>query len=204
MRPRYFAIVPAAGQSARMGEPKLLLPLAGSPLITHVLRAWQRSRVGHIVAVIRPGDERLAEVIRTAGIELAIPATPPPDMKASIQTALRHILTRFSPTATDAFLVAPADVPGLSPGVIDALIERHLTGDKSILVPTIAGRRGHPVLFPWPLAAEVHSLSAGDGLDSLVRRQATLTVPCDDVVAGNGINPFADMDTPEDYRRLSE
>src|SRR5262245_14413038 len=134
--PRYFAIVPAAGNSARMGEPKLLLPLAGAPLITHVLWAWQNSRVDHVIAVIRPGDDRLAETVRAASIEPVIPAAPPPDMKASIQAGLRHIAAQFSPTASDAYLVAPADMPRLSPGVIDALIKRHHSAEEKILVPT--------------------------------------------------------------------
>lgn len=39
---RAFAIVPAAGESRRMGGPaKLLLPLQGVPLIAHTLIAWQ-------------------------------------------------------------------------------------------------------------------------------------------------------------------
>src|SRR5206468_2671852 len=32
LMPRYFALIPAAGHSTRMGQSKLLLPLAGQPL----------------------------------------------------------------------------------------------------------------------------------------------------------------------------
>jgi molybdenum cofactor cytidylyltransferase len=37
---RAFAIIPAAGESRRMGEPKLLLPVNGRPLIAHTISAW--------------------------------------------------------------------------------------------------------------------------------------------------------------------
>ena len=67
--PRTFALIPAAGHSTRMGQPKLLLPLAGQPLILHTIAAWQQSRVDRIVVVVRPGDEALAEVVRTADVD---------------------------------------------------------------------------------------------------------------------------------------
>ena len=200
---RTFAVVPAAGHSARMGEPKLLLPLAGEPLVWHTIRAWQRSQVDQIVVVVRPGDERLAEVVSRAGALLVIPAVPPPDMKASIQAALQQIDEQFSPVGADAFLVAPADMPRLSPAIIGALIHRHQKENQRILVPTITGQRGHPVLFPWPLAAEVHALAENEGLDAIVRRHEPLQVACDEFVAAEE-HPFADIDTPQDYRRLSE
>src|SRR5262245_57983097 len=158
MTPRHFALIPAAGYSCRMGEPKLLLPLAGRPLIVHTIDAWQRSRVDRIIVVVRPGDTPLLDVVggasRSGGayIDLVIPAEPPPDMKASLQAALQHIERGFAPTAIDAFLVAPADMPHLSTSIIDRLMLRHMANSSpKILAPTIAGRRGHPVLFPWPV-----------------------------------------------------
>src|SRR5438874_8065053 len=102
---RHFAIVPAAGHSVRMGQPKLLLPLAGRPLIAHVIEAWQRSRVDQIIVVVRPGDEALAEILRERRdrVDIVIPVLPPPDMKASIQAALAHIERNYAPSADDGF-----------------------------------------------------------------------------------------------------
>ena len=71
-------------------------------------------------------------------------------MKASLQAALRHIDANFAPAASDAFLVAPADMPRLSAAIINRLLDEHYANPESaILVPTLRGRRGHPVLFPW-------------------------------------------------------
>src|SRR5437667_12426851 len=99
MTQRYFALVPAAGHSARMGEPKRLMPVAGQPLILHTLAAWQRSRVDQVVVVVRPGDDDLTAAVinqsRVQGprsnVEIVVPDLPPPDMKASLQAALKHI-----------------------------------------------------------------------------------------------------------------
>src|SRR6266436_4701322 len=186
MTARHFAIVPAAGHSVRMGRPKLLLRLAGQPLIAHVIDAWQRSRVDRVVVVVRPGDEALAEILRERGdrVETVIPATPPADMKASIQAALKHVEERFAPSADDGFLVAPADMPRLSLAIIDRLMERHLAEPSvNVFMPMIAGRRGHPVLFSWQLAAAVHQLGGNEGLNSIVDRQQPVIVPCEDLIA---------------------
>ena len=200
--PRTFALIPAAGHSTRMGQPKLLMSLGDRPLILHTIDAWQRSWIDRIVAVVRPGDDALAEIVRSAGVDLVVPDAPPPDMKASLQTALRYIEQSFAPTGDDAFLVAPADMPQLSAAVINRLIDQHrASGESSILVPTISGRRGHPVLFPWFLATEVHGLKAGEGLNAIVERQNPRQIACEDLVAEDEY-PFADIDTPEDFRRL--
>jgi molybdenum cofactor cytidylyltransferase len=201
--PRCFAILPAAGLSSRMGQPKLLMRLEERPLILHTIDAWRRSRVDCIFIVIRPGDDALAEVVRTAGSELVIPESPPPDMKASVQAALLHIAATSAPIASDAFLVAPADMPRLSPAVVNRLIDKHFSsGQASILVPTIFNRRGHPVLFPWPCAADVHSLQPDEGLNAIVERADPWLVLCEDLVMPNEY-PFADIDTPDDFRKLS-
>lgn len=200
---RSFGIVPAAGRSLRMGRPKLLLPWGGRPLIVQTLAAWQASRVQRVVVVVRPDDDALAEVVRSCGVDLLLPPTPPPDMKASVEAALHWLAATCRPAADDAFLVAPADMPRLSPAVIDRLLTAYAELDRpQIIVPTRQGRQGHPVLFPWFLAAEVDTLPAGEGLRLLCQRHAPRSISCDDLVA-SGDDPFLDFDTPQDYARWS-
>src|SRR5262245_18997478 len=199
--PRHFAIVPACGQSMRMGQPKLLLPLEGKPLVLHLLDAWRSSVVTSVTAVVRRDDEELAALLKGAGAEVVLPALPPRDMKASIQAALLHIQERHAPATFYAFLAAPADIPQLSPAIISALISHHNEQPGSILTPTLAGRRGHPVLFPWPLAEQVFALRADEGLNALTGRHPLIEVACDALVPA-GSQPFADIDTPEQYRAL--
>lgn len=197
-----------------MGEPKLLLPVAGRPLIVHTLGAWLGSRVDQIVVVVRPGDHNLTAVLDRAAeskvqgpkskVDLVIPDVAPPDMKASVQAALRHIEGRNAPTVEDAFLLAPADMPGLSAAIADRLIERSVSAGRTrILAPTIDGKRGHPVLFPWPFAAEVFALGDGEGLNTVVESHPPQLVACEDLVA-SGEHPFADIDTPEEYQQANK
>lgn len=193
---RGFAILPAAGRSARMGTPKLLLPFDGEPLIARVLSVWRASHVDRIVLVVHPQDARLAELGRAQGADVVVPESPPPDMKASVQHALQYLQSRWNPAGRDAWLVAPADMPQLNSAAIDAVLSAYQQSETSIVVPCHGGRRGHPVAFPWSLAPEVSRLGAHQGLNVLVARHPVREIDVPD----SGI--LVDFDTPDDYRRL--
>lgn len=201
MPPRFFAVIPAAGASTRMGVPKLLLPMEGGTMIEKTLAAWTASKVDRIVVVVRPDDRELAMVCRSHGADVFVPPVAPPEMRDSVQYGLRHIEVSLSPSAEDAWLLAPADMPNLSPRVANALISAHSSNHPAILVPTLGGKRGHPILFPWTLTGEVFSLSAAEGLNVLRQRHESREIPCD-ANEPAGAAAFSDVDTPQDYQRL--
>jgi len=196
--PRFFAVVPAAGRSARMGEPKLLLPWGDSTMIEHVLAQWRAADVARVVIVVHPADARLAELCRGAGAVVVQPEVPPADMKASVRHALNWITEHEAPRAQDAWLLAPADMPLVTPAVIRAVIAAHDKTAPRIIAPIAAGRRGHPVLFPWPLADEVAGLAENEGVSAIVQRHAVK-----ELAWPNAQEVLTDIDTPEEYRKNS-
>ncbi len=195
---RAFAIIPAAGRSQRMGRPKLLLPWGAGTVIESVIAAWRTSGVLRCVVVVHPDDTELAEICRAAGADVVVPKSPPPDMKASVGCGLEFVAATHQPAAGDAWLVAPADMPLLSATAIDQVLAAHRPAAPRIIVPTHAGRRGHPVLFPWTLAAEVGRLGEGEGLARLLQRHAPVEV------ASSERTILLDFDTPADYQDLHE
>lgn len=195
---RSYAIIPAAGRSSRMGARKLLMPWGESTVIEHVLGVWRASSVTRVVVVVCPGDEDLPALCGPCGAEVVVPPSPPEDMKASVRFGLEFITRTWLPQPSDVWLLAPADMPRLSSRIIDQLVELHDPNHPRIIVPANQGKRGHPVLFPWPAAEAVHQLAAHEGVNALLARYALRTIECDDP----GI--FHDLDTPEDYRRLRE
>ena len=201
MSSRFFAIIPAAGNSTRMGVPKLQLPMDGATMIETTLAAWRASQIDKVVVVVRLDDQELAMICSAQGVDVVVPPLAPPEMKDSVQYGLKHIEANFAPTDEDAWLLAPADMPRLSPRVINALIAAYSLYRGVILVPTLGGKRGHPVLFPWTFAAEVSSLPATEGLNVLRQRHESREVPCDSIEPA-GDSAFGDIDTPEDYERL--
>jgi molybdenum cofactor cytidylyltransferase len=179
------------------------MPVAGRPLILATLAAWRQSRVEGIVVVVRSDDLPLADVVRATGVDVVIPAAAPPDMKASIGCGLEYFARTLHPEPTDCWLVAPADMPRLSPAIIDRLLNRAASLPKQVLIPTLTGRRGHPVLLPWKLASEVSRLPENEGLNALIDRNGPELIACDDLVPPSS-QAFADIDTPEDWRSLGE
>jgi molybdenum cofactor cytidylyltransferase len=203
MSPRSFAIVPAAGISVRMGEPKLLLPIAGKPLILHTLAAWRKAGITRVVVVVRPDDAALVHLLRGEDVDVVVPPIAPPDMKASIAFGIEHVAATYRPDDRDVWLVAPADMPGLSPAIVHELLRVAAERPKRILIPTLAGKSGHPVLLPWLLAAQLATLKPDEGLNALIERNNPLLVGCDGFVDRTE-TAFADIDTPADLARFAE
>ena len=194
-----FAILPAAGRSRRMAEPKLLLDFGGRPLIDLVLQAWIDSHVDRVVVVVRSDDEPLAAYCRRPQVDLVIPETEPADMRASIEFGLDHVARHYQPSVNDAWLVAPADLPGLSFEVVNALLASYRPDSPGVLVPTVDGTRGHPALLPWSCAAQLSRLPFDVGLNSLLRDTTIQTMVREVVWHDRGV--LEDMDTPQDYLR---
>ncbi|MDG2360467.1 MAG: NTP transferase domain-containing protein, partial [Planctomycetaceae bacterium] len=63
-----FAIVPAAGRSRRMGQPKLVMDLGGKTVIERLLTTLSLLSVDETVVVFRRGDEELTNVIKALGL----------------------------------------------------------------------------------------------------------------------------------------
>jgi molybdenum cofactor cytidylyltransferase len=195
---RVFAVVPAAGHSRRMGRDKLLLTIQGRTVIGRLLEALRAAGVAETVVVIRPNDEPLAQAVAAAGASLVRPEQEPPDMRASVELGLAAVRERFTPTAQDAWLLVPADHPILDADQLRAILKAWVNSEASILVPTHAGRRGHPTVFRWSLAAAVARLPKDCGVNALVRdSDDVLEFPCESDAV------LLDLDTPDDVERLN-
>jgi molybdenum cofactor cytidylyltransferase len=193
---RSFAVIPAAGRSERMGAAhKLLLPLAGRPLIDHILTAWAASCATRAVVVVRPDDAELAACCRRFPVDVVVPPAPPGDMKRSVQLALEHIQTTYAPADDDAVLLAPADMPRLRASIIDFVLHAYAETRAEAVVPTFNRQRGHPVVLRWSRAREIHALAPHEGVNALIARVAVQELPCQlpQIVE--------DVDTMEDFER---
>ena len=188
-----------------MGQPKLLLDLAGRTVIARVIEALRNSGVSRCLVVVRRDDSDLIREVMAAGGEVVLPETDPADMRASVEWGLKGISpallttsnSRFS-TPCDGWLLVPADHPTLNPQLVCDLIAAWRTSPTQIAVPVFEGQRGHPTIFPWSLAEEVFRLSPQQGLNSVLRSdpERIHEVPVADP------RVLDDLDTPEDLLRL--
>jgi molybdenum cofactor cytidylyltransferase len=186
------AVVLAAGESKRMGVPKLLLPYRGATMIEAVLAGVTASRVDATLVVLGSGRRSVREKIRRFPVSAAVNTRFREGMLSSIQKGVASL-----PRGFRAVLIVLGDQPGISPSVIDALIEAWKGGRKGIVVPAFGGRRGHPLLLDLKYRRDIERLSPSTGLRGLLAAhpEDILEVNLSDAAV------LVDIDTPEDYRK---
>lgn len=197
-RRRLFAVIPAAGRSRRMGRPKLLLPLGSTTVIGRLLEVLSAADIEAFV-LARSDDEALRAEATRCGAVVVQPESPPPEMRISVEHLLQAIEKQHSPQADDGWLLIPADHPLLAPSTLRQLVHAWRESPTQIVLPSFGGRRGHPTLLPWSLAADVQALPADVGINHLVRQhpERVSEVAVDDPMV------LFDIDTPADYERAN-
>jgi molybdenum cofactor cytidylyltransferase len=194
-----FGLIPAAGKSSRMGVPKLALPLGERTVLEHVIGTLREAGVPEIVVVVGHHVPALARLAEKAGAHALLLPEETAEMRQTVELGLAWIEARFHPDPNDDWLLLPADHPTLDPEIIRALIAaRQANPERSIVVPTFQGKRGHPVLLTWSHVASIRTFSPAPGLNSYLRQQAEQTLE----ITVDHAEILCDLDTPEDYDRL--
>lgn len=176
-RPRLAALITAAGASTRMGSPKALVPWRGVPLLLHQARVLATSpALVDLVAVLGAASD----TIRHAAAAWDCPPlrlVDNPRWAEGRSTSLEVGATSLI-RPCEAILIAAVDQP-LDPIVLATLLDDFQPGDRALL-PSHAGRSGHPVLLSAALLPELRTLTRlPEGLRTLVRAAAPRLVPVD-------------------------
>ena len=124
-RPRYFALIPAAGVGARMeaGSPKQYLPIAGKPMLRHAVDAFLASPlIAHTYIVVSAEDGLIDTVVpeQGAGVGISVLRCGGATRMETILNGLQAL--RGSLASHDQVLVHDAARPGLTPALIAKLI----------------------------------------------------------------------------------
>jgi molybdenum cofactor cytidylyltransferase len=186
-------VVLAAGRSSRLGRPKQLLPLAGVPILGHVLSNAAASALDEVVLVLGHEAAAIAAAVGVRGPRIVVN----PDHAAGQSSSLRVGLAAVAPDA-EAVVFLLGDQPGVAPATIDAVIAGYRATGGPIVVPAYGGRWGNPILFARPLFPELAGVEGDEGARGVVRAHAAEAVV---VAAGEGPPP-GDVDTEEDYAAL--
>ncbi|HYH82738.1 MAG TPA: nucleotidyltransferase family protein [Longimicrobium sp.] len=190
-------IVLAAGRSRRMGSPKALLRLGPATFLERAVSALGAGGCGAVVVVTGPATDETAREIAAAAAQLGAEVAVNPDIGSEQIDSLRAGLRALGGDA-EAAVVLPVDVPGVAAELVRAVIDRFRATEAPVVQPFDGTRHGHPVLFAraaWPALLEGE---LPEGARTVIRaheaERAEVPVPRLD----------ADVDTPDDYRRLLE
>jgi molybdenum cofactor cytidylyltransferase len=189
------AILLAAGESHRMGaHNKLLLPVAGVPLIRRSALTLLDSPVHEVVVVL--GHE--AEQVRPLLMDLPLTIVENEHYREGQMTSVHTGLAALAQPC-DGVMVCLADQPLLTPADIRMLMDTFSRTGAAVLVPTYEGRRGNPIVLSWVHREQILSGDRNLGCKRLIERHpdlvSTVDMPTDHVVF--------DLDTPDDYQALS-
>jgi molybdenum cofactor cytidylyltransferase len=187
-----WAIILAAGESRRMGEPKLLLPFGQKTIIETVVDHVIQSKADRGLVVIGHNEEKIRKKIRDLPITIVVNPAYRQGMLSSVQRGFASL-----PEDARAALIVLGDQPSIPPSVIDRIVDAKDKTEKGIVIPIHKGRRGHPILIAMKYREEVMRLDPETGLRGLVHDHA------DDVLEVEVYNPaiLKDIDTAEDYTR---
>jgi molybdenum cofactor cytidylyltransferase len=187
-----WAVVLAAGESRRMGQPKLLLPYGNGTIIEMVVRNVASSRVDRAVIVLGGNRREIEQKIRTVAMKRVVNRRYKEGMFSSIRRGLSAL-----PASAGAAVFVLADQPDVPTSVIDLLIEAYRREKKGIVLPVFRKKRGHPLLLDLKYRREIEALSPDIGLRGLLRKHP------DDILEVRVSSPavLKDIDDPDDYGR---
>jgi molybdenum cofactor cytidylyltransferase len=189
------AVVLAAGRGARFDarENKLLVDLAGAPLLRRAVDAALASGAGKTIVVTGHARADVERALDGLPVSFAHNA----DFAEGLASSLRVGLSAAG--AVDGALVLLGDMPALRAQILDALIAAFEAAPEECpaVVPVRNGRLGNPVLLSRRIFPLVTKLAGDVGARGvLLALDSVVETPIDDDAI------LADVDTRADLSRL--
>jgi molybdenum cofactor cytidylyltransferase len=192
---RIAAIVLAAGRSTRMGAlNKMLAEIGGKPLVRIAVEQALASRAKPVIVVT--GHQR--EQVEAALAGLPVRLAHNPDYADGLGTSLRSGIAAV-PAESGGAIVCLGDMPQVDSGLIDKLLAA-FDPDKGalIVVPSIDGKRGNPVVWSRRFFNELMAISGDTGARHLIGQYAEVMTE----VPLSGEAALTDVDTPESLKAV--
>jgi molybdenum cofactor cytidylyltransferase len=192
--PRIVGVIPAAGRSTRIGNPKPLLDADGRTFLDRAVWTLRQGGLEEVLVGVRESrGPTYASALRT-GARVVVPVQVDDGPIATIRAALQWTTDGERP---GALVILPVDHPRVEPATVSALVDAFVEGDASLVLPVFEGRSGHPILIAGPLLDELEEPELAEGARTVVRRHRETARLLE--VPDRGI--LVDIDTLPEYRR---
>jgi molybdenum cofactor cytidylyltransferase len=187
MQERICTVILAAGESRRMGTPKMVLPFRGTTILEQVILNVKNSGAGNIMVVLGAWRENIEKMLSKSEVDWCFNRNFSSGMLSSVLCGLDN--------THGSFMVIPGDQPLITSGSINMVIEKFGSSGKGIIVAMYNGKRGHPVIIHEKYRNEIKYIEPSKGLREI------LLLHADDVLEVDTGDPgiLKDFDTYEEY-----
>jgi len=191
------AIILAAGESKRMGQPKMALKWKESTVLGHVISVFANADVEDIVVVTGSRRNDIEKIVSAAQTMYPVRSVfndhfKEGEMLSSIQCGFRDMLEK----PVDAALVGLGDQPQVREGSVRRVCEAFQKTGSPLVVPSYQMRRGHPWLIARELWQDFLDLAPPQTPRDFLRAHAEKIQH----VEVDSESILQDLDTPSDYR----
>ncbi len=189
VRGRTAAVVLAAGGSKRFGSPKQLAKWGNKTFIEHVVDVALASQVESVVVVLGAEVEQSQKIVGNRSVQVVVNSNWAKGQSTSMKAGLEAL-----PPDTSSAVFLLVDQPGITPEVVNVLIERHRQTLAPLVWPEFEGQRGNPVLFDRTLFPDLMQISGDTGGRPVLMAHKDQAERIS--VANKGV--LQDFDTPTD------
>jgi molybdenum cofactor cytidylyltransferase len=183
------AIILAAGESSRLGQPKQNLLFEGQTLLQRVIETTKKTDCKPVIVVLGANADKIAPMPATITL---YNKDWKEGMASSIKIAIQEIKRHDT---IDDVLIMLCDQPFVSSDLIDKMLHTKARSQSAIVACSYNNTVGVPALFDRSLFIELLSLSGNEGAKIILNHSKNITlVPFD---LGS-----VDIDTDADYDRL--
>ena len=190
------AVILAAGESSRFGQPKQLLPFRGKTFVRTISDAACQAGCSPVVIVIGSDSEKLHGELAHADVIEVRNTNWQSGIGSSIRSGVQA-LTDHAPDIEAALLLV-CDQPAVDTRFIELLIATREATKEDIVASGYADTLGVPALFDRSLFKELLSIGDEGGAKSIIlqnrERVAKLAFP----------EGAIDIDTWEDWEKLNK
>jgi molybdenum cofactor cytidylyltransferase len=195
--PSFAGLILAAGDSARMGRDKALLPWQGKTFLGAAIEALA-PQTELVVVVGGKNAQSLQPIIYAeAGVYLVENPSPEEGQFSSLQIGLREVLNR----GRDAAIVTLVDRPPAHPATVAGLHDRFVEVCEAgwwAVVPEFQGRHGHPIIVGREMIEAFLKAPAGSNAREIEHSLRQVI----DYFSVHDPAVIANINTPEEYEQL--
>ncbi len=193
------AIIPAAGRSNRMGQPKQLLPVDGQPMLLSVIDPLVCcDRINRTLVVTNSLVAAEIDIGQT-GAMVVLNDEPDAEMIDSLRLGVDELQKVCELQVDDGILICPGDQPGLASAEVAECCSVFQHQPGRIIVAAHDGKRGHPIIFPASRIPFLMSPACDTGLRELVSAHEENVVMVE--IANSAV--LRNINTPDDYKHIS-